>query len=380
MGLRDHTNGFPFAMKRLATMTRWGIAAAMAAMLAACAAKAPPAPTQAARAVSVVRVEMRPIAGGIVTSGILIPRNQVAINPDLAGYRVSKLYVDEGDWVKAGQPLAEMDASILRAQLDQQTALALQQKANAAEREKEAARVRGLDNQGVIAEEVLQQRFYAASAAQATVTAQMASVKEMQTRLAHMVVRAPVSGLVIKRNVNLGDISGGAAQPWFLMAQDGQIELNADVAEADFGKMHPGVRAKVTLADDSTADGVVRLVSPSVDTNSRLGKVRISLPVRPGIRSGGYARASFVDFSRAASVLPETAIRYDADGASVMVVGSDGKVSKAPVRTGERGAGYVELLSGPPVGSVIVAKAGAQLLAGDYVKPDWTAPSSAPGS
>ena len=369
-------------MTRLASTTRWGAAAAMAAALAAglaaCAAKAPPAATQAARAVTVVRVELKPIAGGIVTSGILIPRNEVAINPDLAGYRVSKLYVDEGDWVKAGQPLAEMDSSILRAQLDQQMALAVQQKANAAEREKEAARVRGLDNQGVIAEEQLQQRFYAASAAQATVTAQMASVKEMQTRLAHMVVRAPVSGQVIKRNVNLGDISGGAAQPWFLMAQDGQIELNADVAEGDFAKMHPGVRAKVTLADDSSADGVVRLVSPSVDTNSRLGKVRITLPVRSDIRSGGYARASFVDFSRAAPVVPETAVRYDANGASVMVVGAGGKVSQAPVRTGERGGGYVELLSGPPVGSVVVAKAGAQLLAGDYVKPDWAA--SAPGS
>src|SRR5215469_142849 len=282
MGLSDNTNGFPLAMKRLATMTRWGIAAVMAAMLAACAAKAPPTAAQAGRAVSVVRVELRPIAGGIVTSGILIPRNQVAINPDLAGYRVSKLYVDEGDWVKAGQPLAEMDSSILRAQLDQQLALASQQKANAAEREKEAERVRGLDNQGVIAEEQLQQRFYAASAAQATVTAQMASVKEMQTRLAHMIVRAPVSGQVIKRNVNLGDISsGGASQPCFVMPDAGQIELDPDVPEPDFGKMHPGVRAKVTLADDSTADGVVRLVSPSVDTNTRLGKVRISLPVRP---------------------------------------------------------------------------------------------------
>jgi len=57
----------------------------------------------------------------------------------------------------------------------------------------------------------------------------------------------------------------------------------------------------------------------------------------------------------------------------VMVVAADGKVSQAPVRTGQRGGGYAELLSGPPVGSVIVAKAGAQLLAGDYVKPDWSA-------
>ncbi len=64
-------------------------------------------------------------------------------------------------------------------------------------------------------------------------------------------------------------------------------------------------------------------------------------------------------------MLPETAVRYDANGASVMVVGADGKVAQVPVRTGDRGDGYVELLSGPPAGSVVVAKAGAQLLAGD---------------
>jgi HlyD family secretion protein len=360
-------------MKRLATITKWAGAAAMAMGLAACAAKAPPTPAQAARAVTVVRVEMRPIAGGVVTSGILIPRNQVAINPDLAGYRVSRLYVDEGDWVKAGQPLAEMDSSILRAQLDQQLALAAEQKANAAEREKEAARVRGLDNQGVIAEEQLQQRFYAATSAQASVTAQMASVKEMQTRLAHMIVRAPVAGQVIQRNVNLGDISGsGAAAPWFVMAQDGQVELNADIAEADFAKMRPGVHAKVTLADDANVDGVVRLVSPRVESASRLGKVRITLPVRPDVRSGGYARASFLDLTRAAPSLPETAIRYDANGASVMVLQSNGRVAQVPIRTGDRGGGFVELLAGPPVGSVVVAKDSSQLLPGDFVKPDWS--------
>jgi len=157
-----------------------------------------------------------------------------------------------------------------------------------------------------------------------------------------------------------------------VMAQDGQIELNADVAEADFANMHAGVRAKVTLADNTTADGMVRLVSPSVDSQTRLGKVRVSLPVRSDIRSGGFASASFIDLTRAVPAVPETAVRYDANGASVMVVGADGKVAQVPVRTGDRGGGYVELLSGPAAGSVVVAKAGAQLLPGDFVKPDWS--------
>jgi HlyD family secretion protein len=229
-----------------------------------------------------------------------------------------------------------------------------------------------------MAEEQLQARRFAATSARAGANAQFASVKEMQTRLAHLTLRAPVSGLVIQRNVNLGDISGGGTQPWFVMAQDGEVELYADVAEGDFAQMRPGIRAKVTLADDTTADGVVRLVSPRVDATNRLGKVRITLPVRPDIRAGGYARASFVDLSRAVPALPETAIRYDANGASVMVVGADGKVSQVPVKTGDRGGGYVELLTGPAPGAVVVAKAAAQLLPGDYVKPDWS--EAAPGS
>lgn len=359
--------------------TRWALAAALAVGLAACQQGAPdsPSPQQRARAVTVVRVEMRSIPGGLVTSGVLAPRYEVTINPDLTGYRVSRLYVEEGDWVKAGQPLAEMDSSILKAQYDQQAALAAEQKATAEQRVAEAARVQGLGD-NVIALEQVQARRFAAASATAAAAAQVAAADEMQTRLAHMTIRAPVAGQIIQRNVNLGDISGVGSNPWFVMAEDGQIELYADIAEADFGKVKPGLRARVTLADDTTVDGVVRLVSPRVDSTTRLGKVRISLPVRPDIRSGGYARASFIDLSKLTPALPETAIRYDANGASVMVVGADGRVSQQPVRTGDRGGGYVELLSGPPPGAVVVAKAGSQLLPGDYVKPYWPRATAQP--
>ena len=124
--------------------------------------------------------------------------------------------------------------------------------------------------------------------------------------------------------------------------------------------------------------GTVRLISPRVDSTTQLGRVRIALPVRPDIRAGGYATASFIDITRAVPSVPETAIRYDANGASVMVVGADNRVTDAPIRTGQRGGGYVELLSGPPAGSVVVEKAASQLLPGDYVKPDWGSKGSAP--
>ena len=358
------------------TTMRWGIAAALALALAACQKPAPPlSQQQQARSVSVVRVELQPIAGGLATSGLLTPRNEVAVSADLAGYRVAKVLVEEGAWVRAGQPLAQMDASILSAQLAQQKALLAQQLATADQREAEAQRVSGLDGQGVLSQEQLDARRFTAKNARAAANAQAAAVREMETRLDHLTVRAPVAGLIIQKTVRPGDISGGATA-WFRMAEDGQIELFADVAEADFAQIHPGLAAKVTLADQQSVDGSVRLVSPRVDSTTRLGTVRISLPVRPDIRAGGYAKASFVDLSRAVPAVPETAVRYDANGASVMVVGADHRISQQPVRTGQRGGGYVELLAGPPAGSVVVAKAGAQLLPGDYVNPDWKAQGS----
>jgi len=113
----------------------------------------------------------------------------------------------------------------------------------------------------------------------------------------------------------------------------------------------------------------VRLVSPQIDAQSKLGAVRVHLPVRSDIRVGGFGHAVFSEVSGTVLAAPETAVRYDADGASVMVVGPDNRVKKALVQTGQRGGGLVELTKGPPAGSRIVLNAGAFLLDGDLIKP-----------
>jgi HlyD family secretion protein len=292
----------------------------------------------------------------------------VAIFTQLSGYRVARVLVDVGNWVKAGQPLLQLDDVLLRAQLAQQVALAAQQKAMADQADEQAARVKGLDNEGLLSKEQIDQRRYAATAARAQATAQEAAANDMRTREALMVVRAPFSGLVIERNVRFGDMTGGATA-LFRVARDGVVELAADVSEDNLDKIHPGAKVQVTLADGTDVPGVVRLVSPAVDPSTKLGKVRITLPVRADVRAGGFARATFLGFTRSASAVPETAVRYDAEGASVMVVGSDNRVQRVPVTTGQRGGGYVELLTGPTIGSRVVQRAAAMLVAGDFVRP-----------
>ncbi|HEY2179798.1 MAG TPA: efflux RND transporter periplasmic adaptor subunit [Caulobacteraceae bacterium] len=336
---------------------------------AGCAAKKPAQTARdQARAVSVVAVEPRQIQGGLAASGALVPREDVAIFPQLTGYRVAKVFVDVGSQVRAGQPLVQLDDVLLRAQLAQQDALAAQQRTLAAEADEQSNRVKGLDNEGLLSKEQIDQRRFAAKAAEAQARAQAAAANDIRTRERLTMVRAPFSGLVFERDVRFGDMTGSTT-PLFRMARDSRVELAADVSEDALDKMRPGAAAMVTLADGSEVQGFVRLISPAIDPATKLGKVRIALPVRPDIRAGGFASARFVGFTRSASAVPETAVRYDAEGASVMAVGADDRVSRVPVTTGQRGGGYVELLTGPRDGTKVVEKAGAMIVPGDYIRP-----------
>jgi HlyD family secretion protein len=324
---------------------------------------------QQAHAVRVARLELRALTGALTASGDLVPREEAAVQPEVTGFRVDRVLVDEGAYVRAGQTLVQLDPALINAQLAQQTALAAQAAVQAEQAEKEAARVAGLDGQGVLSQEQIDQRRFQAKAARANANAQAAAARDVRARAAKLAVTAPVSGLVLQKNVRPGDLSAIGSEPWFRIARDGEIELLAQLSETDLAKVRPGQHVRVTLPSGGSADGVVRLVSPQVDAQTKLGAVRVRLPVRPDIRAGGFGRAVFTDAGAEVLAAPETAIRYDSDGAAVMVVGADNRVHRVLVQTGQRAGGYVQIVRGPPAGTRIVAAAGAFLLDGDLVRP-----------
>jgi len=341
------------------------------APLAACGKKVlkKESAAERARAVTVIKVAPRPIVGTVSADGVLVPREEVAILPEVSGFRVARVLVDEGQYVRAGQPLVEIDHALINSQLEQQKALAAQAAVQAEQAEAQALRVQGLDGQGVLSQEQLDQRRFQARAARATANAQAAAARDTETRARKLTVVAPVSGLILERNVRPGDLAAAAGTPWFRMAQAGEIELKADLSEQDLGRVRSGQRANVTLTNGATAEGFIRVISPQLSSQTKLGNVRIHLPVRPDIRSGGYGRAAFMDAGSQALAVPETAVRYDADGASVMVGGSDNIVKRVPVTAGPRGSGLVALVKGPPAGSLVVKSAASFLLDGDTVRP-----------
>ncbi|MEW5688056.1 MAG: efflux RND transporter periplasmic adaptor subunit [Pseudomonadota bacterium] len=332
------------------------IAACCAALALAGCKKPPETQTEAqrARAVTVTRIEPRAIVGSLTASGDLIPREEAAVAPEVSGYRVARVLAEVGDYVRAGQTLVQLDPVLLEAQI-------ASAQAQAAQADDQAKRVAGLDGSGVLSQEQIAQRRYQAEVARA-------NLRQLQTQRRKMAVTAPVSGLILERTVRPGDLSAVTSTPWFRMARDGQVELSADLASDDLTRVRVGQTASVTLPGGVTAQGRVRLISPQIDPQTKLGEVRILLPVRADIRSGGFGRAIFSDASANVPAVPETAVRYDADGASVMVVGSDNRVKRALIQTGARGGGLVQIVKGPPAGTRIVASAASLFLDGDLVR------------
>lgn len=352
-------------------MTRRILIVPILAALALAGCKKPPVKqteAQQARAVTVVRVESRSIVGALAASGDLMPREEAAVLPEVTGYRVAEVLADVGQYVKKGQVLVQLDPTLLESQIAQAEAQAEQARA-------QAERVQGLDGQGVLAQEQIDQRRFQARA-------QAAALKDLRTRYAKMQVRAPVSGLILERTVRPGDLSSGGATPWFRIARDGQIELAANLSEQDLARVRQGQSATVTLPSGVSVQGHVRLISPQIDPQTKLGQARVLLPVNSDVRAGGFGRAVFGDAAGVAPSVPEAAVRYDADGASVMAVGPDNRVRRVPVQAGARGSELVQLVKGPPNGTRVVASSASLLLDGDLVRPveGAAAPAAAQGA
>lgn len=326
------------------------------------------APAEAMRAVSMARVELRAMGMAQQASGLLIAREEIAVGSELSGYRVATLLADEGDSVRAGQPLVRLDDGLLQARIRQAEASLMQARAQARQAQAESARVDGLDGQGVLSDEQIQQRRTAAASANANADVAAANLAGLKKEADRMTLRAPVAGVVLQRNVRRGDVASPGGEAMFRLAREGMVELAAEVPEDRVDRIHPGDKVEVTLASGVTLPGKVRLLSRRVDEKTKLAQVRISLPVRADLRPGGFARADFLHSAESVAAVPEKAIHFEAGGPQLATIDGDERIRKLPVTLGARSQGWVVLRDGPPVGTRLALGGGAFVLDGDRVQ------------
>jgi HlyD family secretion protein len=352
-------------------MTRISLVSLSALMLAlsACSKADKPAENRdAPRAVNFVTIARQPLASSLEATGRLVSREEAAVAPQISGYLVARVLVDQDAYVTKGQPLAILDDTLLRADITQQQAVVDQNRVAVDKAETEAGRVASLDKTGVLSEEAISQRRLTLRTARAQLAQAQAALAALRVKQGLMVVRAPVTGRVLTRSVRPGDVSAPATA-MFTLAREDLIELDAEIPEASLPLLHVGDEARTVLASGREITGHIRFISAAVDSSTRLGRARISLPVDPDLRSGGFARARFGAKGPDTLAVPEAAVTYEAGGAFVIAIGADNRVRRVGVTTGRHGGGLVEITKGPPAGTKVLSGSQDFVLDGDQVAP-----------
>jgi multidrug efflux pump subunit AcrA (membrane-fusion protein) len=168
---------------------------------------------------------------------------------------------------------------------------------------------------------------------------------------------------VIQVSARAGQFASPQLGPLVRIATDDQIELEAEVPGVHMLKLSAGAPVRITIEHGPELGGRVRLVSPSIDARTQLGKVRIAVAKDPSIKIGMFARAT-IDAARSCGVsIPQLAVEHQ----TVQVV-RDNIVEVRRVQTGLMSDTSVEIRDGVKEGDVVVANAGTSLHDGDHVK------------
>lgn len=347
--------------------------------------------------VSVVAAGPGTVTDIVLASGLVSHVEQVAVAPQVEGQAIEKLHMQVGETVKAGDLLASLSESTLRLKESQALASraaaeagiaqARAQESEAQTMADDAARTRerteSLAARGLAAKAGAEQAAASAGAAQARVSAARqgrlnaeaqlklaeAQLADVQLQLSRTAIRAPVGGVVVERNAQVGAIASAGGQPMFVILRDGMLELRADIAEQDVLRLRPGMSASLRVAGGAgRIGGAISLVEPSVNAQTRLGRVRIAINDPAQVRWGMFADAEITVLSKNALVLPASAVAGDGEKAVVLKV-ADGLVAETRVVAGVRDKDKIEILSGIVAGDLVVARAGAFVRDGDRIRP-----------
>jgi len=354
------------------------------------------------------KVEKGDLAKSVVATGKVTPITKVEIKSKASGI-VKKLYVDAGDTVKKDQVLAELDRVEIEATVNSARAQLLSAEANqtGAEADMKRAEVdaQGVDiptlqrayeraqemaKSGVVSTSALDdsQRMYImavnkrdvaraqlvvnkAKVAQAKAEVQKsnATLKQLEEQLSYTTIIAPIDGIVLSRNVEMGDavssilVMGSAATLVMTIGDTSEVYVKGKVDESDIGKVYLGqpARIRVETFKDKTFTGKVTKISPmgAEKDNVTTFEVRVSIN-NPGgeLKAEMTANAEIIlDEHKNVLMIPEGSILYDKDKkASTEVPDPKGKEGKRKVALtiGISNGAKTEVLSGVKEGDQVV--------------------------
>ena len=334
------------------------------------AGNAPGASAGQIPSVSVVVPGTSQVSKVITASGPLGAKRDQPIGIPGQGGRVVRVLVDAGSWVRAGQVLAVVDRSVQAQQAAQLAAQIEAARAQAALAQSDYDRAIALQGRGFISKAEIDAKKAARDAAYAQVRVAQAQLGATRAQINQLNVVAPTAGLILARNVEMGQIVSPGSGALFRLAEGGQMEMRAQLAQQDLVNIHVGMPAQVIpVGSDTPVTGNVWQVAPVIDPQSRLGEVRVAVPYTPAMRPGGFAQARITAGTTDAPLLPQSAVLSDDKGNYVYIINAKNEVERRNIQIGTVSENGVTITAGLSGNESVVLSAGPFLNPGQKVKP-----------
>ena len=325
---------------------------------------------QQAPSVTVVVPGRQTVTRAVSATGSLGARVDMPVGVAGEGGMVTQVLVQPGQWVGAGQTLAVIERSVQTQEARQLAAQIQVARADARLAQQELERAQALVARGFVSKADVDRRTATRDAANARVRVAEANLAQSQARIGRLNIRAPAAGLVLERRVEPGQVVSAGSGALFRVARGGEMELLAQVSEADLSAIPIGSPAKVTpVGTAQQFTGAVWQKSPVINPQNRQGTVRVALTYNESLRPGGFASVEIASGTQQAPVLPESAILSDDKGSFVYVVGPKNKVERRAVTPGPVTAQGIAIVAGLNGTESVVLRAGGFLNAGDAVRP-----------
>jgi HlyD family secretion protein len=308
----------------------------------------------------------------VPATGSIFPWQEVVVSAEVGGYRVAAVLVDVGSRVRKGQELVRFASDMLEADLNSRRAALRSAEASLTNAAAALRRGESVSTSGALSAADLDRLKAEHIAAQARVETAKAELTTGELRLQYSTVRAPDSGTVTARAVSVGQIAQAGQELLRMLRQD-RVEWRAEVTEAQLSRIKAGQSVEISPADGTVLKGRVRMVAPTVQTNSRTGLVYVDI-IEGNTRPGMFARGEIAAGSGPGILVPIASVVMQDGYSYVFVLKDRNVVERRRIEQAGVHGDRLEVGTGLAAGEVIAVQGAGFLKDGDTV-----AVATAPG-
>lgn len=303
----------------------------------------------------ILQLKSSELARGPMLSGSLQPVVKAELNAEVSGI-VTKVLKDNGDLVKAGELLVQLDQTTFRDKLMSAQEAERSALVTADQAQKQLRRMQSLHKQNLVTAEVLESAEIKANQAHSELASAKARLVEARQQMERTEVRAPFDGVVALRKTSAGD-TAQIGKALMLVIDPSSMRFEGYIAADQVGQVKVGqaVNFKVNGYNNQRFDGVIERINPQAAETTRQVQLFVAINSKEALVAGLYAEGYIAVANQQSLMVPPSVLVQEGDNHFVWQL-TDNKLHKVKVDVGAKDPrwGTVQLLSGVNIGDQVL--------------------------